>query len=144
VADDADPGADGDAEPVAAPDEEPTFAVPSRPERRFTDDGGVEYEGETVFALTPEPSRSDDELAALVETVLDGDPYRHGDWFELPMPLYLVRDDAAGDTFRVAVRDGRVELHVLPDTGRAGLRAFYDRLADASTVDWRVACRADG
>lgn len=127
-----------------ADDEDPRFAIPDRPERRFTDDGGVRYEGQAVFELTPRTGLPDAELDALVLTVLDHDVYRFGDWFELPMPLYLVRDDGTGDTFRVAVRGGAVELHVLPDTDSAGLRAFYDRLVGASTVEWRVDRRTGG
>lgn len=125
-------------------DEEPDdlrFAIPERPRRRYTDDGGVTYEGEAVFVLTPAAGMPDADLDALVETVLGEAVYRSGDWFELPMPLYLVRDDDTGDTFRVAVRDGSVELHVLPDTDSAGIRAFHDRLSVASPVDWHVDCR---
>lgn len=122
---------------------EPSFDIPSRPTRRFSRHT-VEYEGETVFRLEPEPAREDGALAALVERVLATGPYRYGDWFELPMPLYLVHDGDTGDTFRVAVRDGRVELHVLPDTGSAGLRALYDRLREESGHEWTVECRTDG
>lgn len=119
-------------------DPDARFAVPDRPERRLTDDGGVRYEGQVVFGLEPEPGLADADLDALVADVLSAEVYRYGDWFELPMPLYLVRDDDTGDTFRVAVRDGAVELHVLPDTGRAGLAAFADRLAATGDVDWTV------
>jgi len=120
----------------------PSFAIPTRPERRFYRNG-VEYVGETVFALEPDPPRDDTELASLLETVLGEDPYTYGDWFDVPMPLYLVHDDGTGDTFRVSVRDGRVELHVLPATAPDGLRALYERL-DAATDDteWRVDCRS--
>jgi hypothetical protein len=82
-------------------------------------------------------------MASLVEGILEGDRYTYGDWFELPMPLYLVNDDETGDVFRVAIRDGTVELHVLPATGSAGLRAFYERLAAAESVEWQIECRVD-
>ena len=121
-----------------ADDDTPTFAIPQPPVRRYPRRGGVEYEGETVFRLTPSGDRDDGELASLVESVLEDGPYRYGDWFDLPMPLYLVHDDETGDTFRVAVRDGDVEFHVLPDTEPAGLRGLYDRLVDATGSDWRV------
>lgn len=127
-----------------ADDADPRFAIPDRPERRFTDDGGVRYEGEAVIELTPRSGLPDAELDALVLEVLGHEDYRYGDWFELPMPLYLVRDDATADTFRVAVRGGAVELHVLPDTDSAGLRAFYDRLVEASAVGWTVERRSEG
>ncbi|MFB6172105.1 MAG: hypothetical protein ABEJ23_06190 [Haloarculaceae archaeon] len=120
--------------------DEPSFDIPARPTRRFSRQT-VEYEGETVFELHPDPGADDAALAALVERVLCEVPYRYGDWFELPMPLYLVHDGETGDTFRVAVRDGRVELHVLPATESAGLRALYDRLAAASDREWSVRCR---
>jgi len=124
-------------------DGDPSFEIPRRPERRYPRGGGVEYEGETVFALTPHPALSDGDLRALVEEVLDGDPYRYGDWFDLPMPLYLVNDGETGDVFRVAIRDGTVELHVLPATDADGLRELYERLRAASDADWTVECRTD-
>jgi hypothetical protein len=59
------------------------------------------------------------------------------------MPVYLVHDDETGDTFRVAVRDGTVQLYVLPDTDPPGLRAFYDRLDRRTESAWSVTCRTD-
>jgi hypothetical protein len=122
---------------------DPTFTIPQRPTRRYPYQGGVEYEGETVFGLEPRRDRSDADLAALVEDVLSTEPYTYGDWFDLPMPLYLVHDEGTGDVFRVGVRDGRVELHVLPATESAGLRALYERLRAASDGEWRVECHTD-
>ncbi|MFB6164027.1 MAG: hypothetical protein ABEJ31_02615 [Haloarculaceae archaeon] len=123
---------------------EPRFAIPSRPERRYPRGGGVEYDGATVFSLLPSPERGDDGLRALLEGVLAGDRYTYGDWFDLPMPLYLVHDEGTGDVFRVAVRDGRVELHVLPATEPPGLRGLYQRLCDADeSLTWRVECRVE-
>lgn len=121
---------------------EPTFEIPARPERRYSRTT-VEYEGTVVFALAPQGGGApgDGEVDALLSRVLEEGPYRYGDWFDLPMPLYLVHDDDTGDTFRVAVRDGTVELHVLPETGSAGLRALYDRLVAASDGPWAVDCR---
>ena len=124
-------------------DEAPTFSIPKRPTRRYRRRGGVEYEGGTVFSLEPTDEYDDDSLRRLVERVLDQQPYRYGDWFDLPMPLYLVHDDRTGDTFRIAVRDGTVTLHVLPETGAGGLRAFYERLAEASETGWGVTSRID-
>ena len=126
-----------------ADDDTPTFAIPDRPRRRYPRRGGVEYEGQTVFSLTPGEAYDDGELAALVESVLEAEPYRYGDWFDLPMPLYLVHDDGTGDTFRVAVRDGVVEFHVLPDTEPEGLRRLYERLGEATDGDWHVGRRDD-
>ncbi|WP_336133936.1 hypothetical protein [Natronomonas amylolytica] len=126
-----------------ADDDTPTFAISDRPVRRYPRRGGVEYEGETVFAVTPADDYDDPQLAALVESVLDEGPYRYGDWFDLPMPLYLVHDEETGDTFRVAVRDGSVEFHVLPNTDSAGLRALYERLVARSDATWRVRRRAE-
>ena len=122
-------------------DDTPTFAIPQRPKRRYPRHGGVEYEGATVFSLTPDAEYTDAELVAVLESVLDDEPYRYGDWFDLPMPLYLVHDDETGDTFRVAVRDGVIELHVLPDTEPPGLRALYDRLSAVTDCTWCVDCR---
>lgn len=124
-----------------ADDDTPTFAIPRRPKRRYPRRGGVEYEGETVFSVTPEDDYEDRKLAALVEDVLESGPYSHGDWFDLPMPLYLVHDEETGDTFRVSVRDGVVEFHVLPATESAGLRAFYERLVGQTAGGWSVEYR---
>lgn len=121
----------------------PTFAIPKHPTRRYQRRGGVEYDGETVFSLSPEAERDDESLTQLVEQVIDGESYRYGDWFDLPMPLYLVHDDRTGDTFRAAVRDGVIELHVLPDTGPEGLRVFYQRIEALSETAWNVTCRTD-
>ncbi|CAI50391.1 uncharacterized protein NP_4600A [Natronomonas pharaonis DSM 2160] len=124
-----------------ADDDTPTFAIPERPVRRYPRSGGVEYDGETVFSLQPATARSDDALAAAIERVLDEGPYRYGDWFDLPMPVYIVHDDETGDTFRVAVRDGAIELHVLPGTEPPGLAAFYRRVRARSDHAWRVTTR---
>lgn len=124
-------------------DDDPTFSIPRRPTRRYRSRGGVEYEGETVFTLRPECGPEGRSLTELVESVLDRGPYRYGDWFDLPMPVYLVHDDGTGDTFRIAVRDGTVKLYVLPNTDRAGLRAFYDRLIPRTESAWTVTCRTD-
>lgn len=121
----------------------PQFDIPAHPERRYPYEGGVEYDGSTVFVLRPSRERSDDCLRALVETTLSDGPYRHGDFVDLPMPLYLVRDDETDDVFRVSVRDGRIRFHVLPETESAGLRALYRRLAAQSDADWQVQCRTD-
>ena len=121
---------------------EPAFDIPARPERRYPSVGGVEYEGGTRFDL--EPERSDEApVRTHVEAVLEAGPYRYGDFHELPMPLYLVRDDGTGDVFRVAVRAGSVRLHVLPATEPAGLRAFYERLTAATAYGWSVSRTVD-
>lgn len=122
---------------------DPSFAIPGRPQRSYPRDGGVEYEGETVFELTPDDGQSDGGLDDVVADVLDSGPYRSGDFMELPMTLYLVRDEETTDVFRVTVRDGTISLHVLPETESTGLRRFYDRLSDHSERDWRVECRSD-
>ena len=127
---------------MTAQDDDDRFAIPSRPERRYPRGGGVEYEGGTTFSLAPVPEREDAWLRGVVENVLDGEGYTYGDWFDLPMPLYLVHDERTGDVFRVAVRDGRVELHVLPTTEPPGLRGLYESLVDtADDLSWTVETR---
>lgn len=121
-------------------DSDPPFEIPARPERRFPVDGGVRYEGAVVLHLTPDDERTGS-LASLVEATLDDERYTVGDWFDLPEPVYLVRDRTLRTAFRVVVRRGRVEVHVLPETKSAGLRTFYDRLVDddtAWTTNWYV------
>ena len=117
---------------------DPSFHIPSRPQRRFPYSGGVEYEGGTVFTLTPTPERSNERLRERLETTLEAGPYRYGDFLNLPMTLFLVRDDGTGDVFRVSIRDGTVRFHVLPETESAGLRNLYERLTDRTDVDWYV------
>jgi len=123
----------------AAVTEEPSFDIPGRPERRYTHTT-VEYDGEVVFRLTP-PDGCDP--AAAVERVLDEGPYRVGEFHDLPMRLVLVRDEALADTFRLVVRDDRVELRVLPATEGQGLRAIYDRLVAATGDGWSVERRVN-
>jgi hypothetical protein len=118
--------------------EGPSFAIPRHPERRYSRHTGLEYEGATVFSLSPAIDRADGALEELLLTVLDGESYTYGDWFDLPMALYLVHDTETGDVFRVSVRDGRIEFHVLPETSSGGLRALYRRLAERSEQDWVV------
>ncbi|GAA0464144.1 hypothetical protein MUK72_08435 [Halococcus dombrowskii] len=126
--------------------EEPSFAIPRRPERRYSRHAGLEYEGSTVFSLSPAAKRGEQEdeaLDELLQDVLDGDPYTYGDWFDLPMALYLVHDTETGDVFRVSIRDGRIEFHVLPETDPDGLRALYRRLAARSEREWIVESSTD-
>ncbi|MDS0283042.1 hypothetical protein [Haloarcula onubensis] len=125
--------------------DEPSFSIPARPTRRFPHGSGVEYEGGTEFELTPDRQHTEAELAPVVTDILADGPYRYGDFHDLPMPLWLVRDEDTADVFRVAVRDGTVRLHVLPETESAGLRRFYDRLRGADpSLSWRVDRRVDG
>lgn len=119
------------------------FVIEQRPTRRYPWRGGVEHDGGTVFSLYPEGGSMKTSLSELVESVLVSGPYRYGEWFDLPMPLYLVHDDETGDTFRVAIRDGRVELHVLPETKSSGLCGLYQRLVDASGSTWTVERRIE-
>lgn len=141
-------GGDGSASSPASGDrtgaDEPTFEIPVRPERRFPYDEGVTYEGSTVFRLAPAAEHAESALVDLVESVLRAGPYRFGDYYDLPMPVYLVRDEGTGDVFRVSVRDGRVGLHVLPATEPSGLRVFYERLVEQGDTEWQVDCRAEG
>ena len=114
--------------------EEPSFDIPGRPERRYTRTT-VEYDGEVMFRLLP-PEGCDP--ATAVDSVLGEGPYRVGEFHDLPMRLVLVRDEALADTFRLVVRDDRVELRVLPATEGPGLRAIYDRLVEATSGGWTV------
>jgi hypothetical protein len=123
---------------------DPSFDIPARPQRRFPHDSGVEYEGGTEFRLLPDRSFDDGVLATVVLDILTAGPYRYGDFHDLPMPLWLVRDEETADVFRVAVRDGSVRLHVLPTTESEGLRRFYDRLRDSNDTAWTVERRVDG
>ncbi len=123
--------------------EDPSFTIPRHPERRYSRHAGLEYEGTTVFSLVPTVDRADGALDDLLKSVLDGDAYTYGDWFDLPMALYLVHDTGTGDVFRVSVRDGRIEFHVLPGTDPEGLRALYGRLAGRSDDDWVVDRQTD-
>ena len=125
-------------------EDEPSFEIPRHPERRYSRHAGLEYEGSTVFSLSPTADYADPELDDLLHSVLDDDRYTYGDWFDLPMALYLVYDMRTGDVFRVAVRGGTIELHVLPETDSAGLRALYRRLRERSECEWVVECRTDG
>jgi hypothetical protein len=124
----------------AVTDDAPTFDIPRRPERVYPHDGGVEYEGGTLFRLSPDPELSEAELESVVESVLDGSRYTFGDWFELPAPVYLVHDEHHSTAFRVVVRYGTVEFHVLPETSRAALTEMYARLDEAAECSWRVEC----
>lgn len=119
------------------------FDIPARPERRYPPAGGVEHAGGTTFYLTPEPSPSVDVLDGHLGAVLDDERYVKGDWFDLPMPVYLVHDREVSTVFRVVVRDGRVELHVLPATDPEGLEALFERLRERTALAWDVECHAE-
>ena len=95
----------------------PSFEIPARPRRRYPHGGGVEYEGGTVFSLTPRGEELD--LPVLVESLLSSGPYQFGDFLDLPMPLWLVRDEETADVFRIAVpplREHPEDLHHTPRT----------------------------
>src|SRR6056297_3082366 len=96
--------------------EDPDFTIPSRPRREYDRAGRLSYEGQTLFRLEPDDSVADAELQTLLDRVLESGPYRHGDFLDLPMVVYLVRDEATGDVFRVSIRNGAIRLHVLPAT----------------------------
>lgn len=121
----------------------PSFAIPGRPKRTYPRGRGLQYEGETFFVLTPRDERTDPELDGAVTEILGEGPYRSGNFMELPMELYLVRDEETADVFRVAIRGGTVRLHVLPETESEGLRRFYHRLVERSDCEWDVECRTD-
>ncbi|UPM42637.1 hypothetical protein [Halocatena salina] len=121
--------------------DDPTFEIPVHPERRYTN-RTVHYEGDVAFTLTPMDGRAGT-VESLLADVLDTGPYRYGDWFDLPIAVFLVHDEETSDTFRVSIRDGTVTLHVLPDTTSAGLRAMYDRLVRKSECSWTVDRRVD-
>jgi len=123
---------------------DPSFAIPQHPERTYPYSGGVKYEGETVFRVIPKEDRSNEALDRLVVDVLEAGHYRYGDFLNLPMALYLVRDEETTDVFRLSIRNGEIRLHVLPDTGSAGLRAIYDRIDDRTDTCWRVDCETSG
>lgn len=123
------------------------FADLQHPERTFPRAGGMQYEGATVIELRPRTGPADEAaLAAVAREVLADGPYRFGDWFDLPLPVLLVHDDGTSDTFRLAVREDAIELHVRSATSAAGLRAFRDRLVAAhgstATADWQVTRRS--
>jgi hypothetical protein len=119
---------------------EPTFSIPSHPTRQFPYSGAVEYEGGTVFELEPQAGFGTERLERLLAERLEDGPYRYGDFLNLPMVLYLVRDEETGDVFRVSVRDGAIRFHVLPETEPAGLRALFDRIDAATDTEWHVTC----
>ena len=118
------------------------FDIPARPERRYRS-GGVSHEGGTAFYLTPEPSLSVEDLNDHLSAVLDRDRYVKGDWFDFPMPVYLVHDREVSTAFRTVVREGRIELHVLPATDSAGLEALFRALCDRTDVEWTVECHTE-
>jgi hypothetical protein len=122
------------------------FTDLQHPERSFSRAGEMSYEGATVVELRPTGEPTDEAaLAALVREVLGEGPYRFGDWFDLPLPVLLVHDGRTGDTFRLAVRESVVELHVRSATDAAGLRAFRDRLAESTPpgTEWRATRRTE-
>ena len=122
----------------------PTFDIPVRPERRYPPGGGVEYDGQTVFALHADPPQSQSALETHLHAVLEGTSYTYGDRSGLPAPVYLVHDRQRRTVFRVVVRDARLELHVLPNTDSDTIRALYERLCERDGLTWEVKCRTSG
>lgn len=119
----------------------PSFAIPHRPRRTFDRAGRLSYEGRVLFRLEPDREIA---LEDVVDAVLESGPYRAGDFRDLPMVVYLVRDDESGDVFRVSIRDGAVRLHVLPETESGGLTRFYERLRKRSDCEWSIERRIEG
>lgn len=119
---------------------EPSFTIPARPQREYPYSGGVEYDGQTIFRLVPDEQRSNDQLSETLGVTLADGPYQYGDFYNLPMTLYLVRDEETSDVFRASVRNGRIRLHVLPETDSRGLRRLYDRLTERTNWTFRVDC----
>jgi hypothetical protein len=116
--------------------------IPTRPERRCPSAGGLEYDGGTRFELVPIDDPGDS-VARLVEQVLRAGPYRHGDFHELPMPLFLVRDDQAKldvhceTVLGVAVADRLDELHAY-DAHTTGHILGGIAALDRAGVPWYV------
>jgi hypothetical protein len=119
-------------------DDKPAFAIDSRPRREYDRAGRLTYEGKTLFRLEPETDRSESALRTLLDAVLEDGSYQYGDFHDLPMVVYLVRDEGTGDVFRVSIRDGAIRLHVLPETESVGLRRFFERLQNHTTEQWHV------
>ncbi|WP_330632279.1 hypothetical protein [Halocatena halophila] len=115
---------------------DPPFEIPARPERRFTGNT-LRYDGDVTFTLTA-TDPDDHPLEQTITRVLEEGPYRYGDWFDLPIPVWLVHDADRNDTFRVSISDGAVRLHVLPGTTGSGLEAFYGRLVDRTGTQWEI------
>ena len=120
-----------------------SFVIPVHPKRTYPYRGGLQYEGGTTFSLVPDDDWLDSELTDLVERILQEGPYRYGDFFNLPMPVYLVRDDETTDVFRVSVRDGSIRFHVLPETDSPGLQAMYRRLDERTEDTFHVLREVD-
>ena len=116
------------------PDDGPSFEIPAYPRRVFSRDG-VEHDGMTAFTLTP---TVDCDPPSAVGRVVSADRYVYGDWFDLPVPVYLVYDRVVSTVFRVVCHPDRVELRVLPSTEPAGLEAFYRAVRTETDVDWSV------
>ncbi len=114
---------------------DPPFSIPAHPQRRFPHGSGVEYEGGTEFRLIPDRERSMPELAETVVDILEAGPYRYGDFHDLPMPLWLVRDEETTDVFRVASATGRSDCtscRPQSPTGYSGSSSGYVRPARES------------
>ncbi|WP_158855046.1 hypothetical protein [Halorhabdus sp. CUG00001] len=117
---------------------DPAFEIESRPQREYDRAGRLSYEGTTLFRLEPAEQRPEATLRAYLDGVLDDGPYQYGDFHDLPMVVYLVRDRETGDVFRASIRDGAIRLHVLPETEAAGLRRFFGRLQAYAEDEWTV------
>ena len=117
-------------------DEDPSFEIPAYPRRVFSRTG-VEHDGKTAFTLTPD---ADCDPFSAVDRIGTDERYVFGDWFDLPMPVYLVYDREVSTVFRVVIYAGSVELRVLPSTDPQGLAAFYRALRTESGCEWSVEC----
>ena len=121
--------------------DEPSFEIPVHPERHYPAGGGIKYEGQTVFSLHADPPLSQTTLQAHLHATLDDDVYTYGERDGLPAPVYLVHDRERRTVFRVVIRDGRLELHVLPNTDEKTLRGVFERFCERDGVSWTVECR---
>lgn len=123
-------------------DEDSAFEIPVRPVLSY-DGERVTRRGGTTFELVPIEPASIGDLDAVVRDLLRRSGYVVGDWFELPRPVYLVHDPERSSTFRVVVEDGRIELRVLPSTTSESLETFYERLREATGMEWDAMRRVE-
>ena len=132
---------------IRSPPPRETLRAASHPRLLWDAPGESTVVGGGVAAALDAPGGTDrfDAVRTGANSLLDSGDVHAGTEAACPRLFggFAFHDEGTDDVFRVSIRDGRVRLHVLPETEPAGLQQFYERLTDESEAKWRIERRVE-